>query len=90
MAGFVVLGNESCARPFAQRNEETGVQVGVGVGVVAVACGPHGVAVDGTHEPEAGKPAIHVGEEEFLGGWRGAVDEGRGSTVTAAQGLRRV
>ena len=87
MARFVILGNEACARPFAQRNEQTGVQVGVGVGVVAVADGTHVVAVDGSHELEAGEPAVHVCKERFLGGRCGTVDEGRRSSVNAAQSL---
>ena len=44
--------------------------------VVAVANGTHVVAVDGSHELEAGEPAVHMREEDFLEGRRGAIDEG--------------
>ena len=57
------------------------------IGVVAMADGAHGVAVDDPDEPKAGEPAVDVCEDELLGGWRGAVNEGRGSAVNAAQGL---
>ena len=64
------------------------MQIGVLIGVVAVADGAHGVAVDDPEELEAGEPAVDVCKEELLG--TGVVPSTKAEAEAPPSTLRRV